>query len=324
MEFQNRKEKVLLSILIPVYNVSKYISKCLDSILLQNEDDYEVILIDDGSDDNSGVICDSYSQKYSNVFTFHTTNNGVSSARNKALDYVRGKYVWFVDSDDYIRNDLSRILHELRNLNLDILLIDVAFVGSNGNILSNYKSPYKIKPSQIIDGKMCLESVLRSFYVWLFIFNADLIKNRRFNESLKIYEDLALLPFLIMDSKRVKYLQSSPIYFYVQRTDSALHSYNELYLDNTMQIILYFDGFIRSNSKYKSFYPIQLFLIRSLLMFLTMKGYSDRKKEFIILLKQNKYDQVYLSDTFLHRILSRFSQVNSQVNYRYVQSRNTH
>lgn len=96
------KASPTISIIIPIYNSEKYISRCLDSILEQEFTDYEVILIDDGSQDSSEVICAQYAQKHKNIKLLHQENTGVSGARNLGLKYAQGKYVCFIDSDDWI------------------------------------------------------------------------------------------------------------------------------------------------------------------------------------------------------------------------------
>ena len=95
-------EKIILSVIIPVYNVEKYLRKCVDSVLAQDIADMEVILIDDGSPDNSGAICDEYAEKDTRVKVIHKENGGAATARNVGLDIARGKYITFVDSDDYL------------------------------------------------------------------------------------------------------------------------------------------------------------------------------------------------------------------------------
>ena len=97
-----KMEKFILSVIIPVYNVEKYLRKCVDSVLAQDIADMEVILIDDGSPDNCGAICDEYAEKDTRVKVIHKEHEGLSSARNAGLDIARGKYITFVDSDDYL------------------------------------------------------------------------------------------------------------------------------------------------------------------------------------------------------------------------------
>lgn len=101
-----------ISIIVPVYKVEPYLRKCVDSILAQTFTDFEVILVDDGSPDNSGKICDEYASKDSRVRVIHKKNGGLSSARNAGIDVARGKYLGFVDSDDYIEKDMYELLYD--------------------------------------------------------------------------------------------------------------------------------------------------------------------------------------------------------------------
>ena len=91
-----------ISVIVPVYNVQKYLSRCIDSILAQTFTDFELLLINDGSKDNSGKMCDEYAKKDTRIHVFHKENGGVSSARNLGLENVQGEWITFIDSDDYL------------------------------------------------------------------------------------------------------------------------------------------------------------------------------------------------------------------------------
>ena len=105
------------SVIVPVYNVEIYLPRCIDSILSQSFTDFELILVDDGSPDNCGKICDEYALKDSRVRVFHKSNGGVSSARNLGLDNVRGEWVTFIDSDDYVEVDYLKELIDAQQKN---------------------------------------------------------------------------------------------------------------------------------------------------------------------------------------------------------------
>jgi len=110
-----------ISIIVPVYNVEKYIHRCIDSILHQTFKDFELILVDDGSLDNSGKICDEYAKEDDRIKVIHKENGGLSDARNVGLDIAQGEYIAFVDSDDWIEKDMYSILYEnIRKYNADI------------------------------------------------------------------------------------------------------------------------------------------------------------------------------------------------------------
>ena len=112
-----------LSVIVPVYKVEKYLSKCIDSILAQTFTDFELILIDDGSPDRCGEICDEYAAKDSRIIVIHQQNKGVSAARNAGLEIAKGKYIGFVDSDDWIEPEMYQILIATANETASELVI---------------------------------------------------------------------------------------------------------------------------------------------------------------------------------------------------------
>lgn len=113
--------KPVISVIVPIYNVEKYLPRCIESILNQSFKEFELILVDDGSSDNSGKICDIYAEKDERVKVIHKENGGVSSARNVGIKAVNGEYIGFVDPDDYIDREMYKNLYELcENNNCDI------------------------------------------------------------------------------------------------------------------------------------------------------------------------------------------------------------
>lgn len=125
-----------ISIIVPVYNVEKYLPRCIKSLLDQTYKNTEIILVDDGSPDNSGKICDEYSEKYKNIKTFHKENQGLGMARNTGLEHATGKYVTFVDSDDWLDTDLLSKLYEyLVKYKVEAVIGSYKRVDRNGNIM---------------------------------------------------------------------------------------------------------------------------------------------------------------------------------------------
>lgn len=116
---------MLFSIIIPVYNADKYIEKCIESIICQDRNKFEIIVVDDGSTDNTGIICDKYSNKYSNIKVFHTENKGVSRARNLGLSEAIGDYILFVDADDWVTSDYIDVISK------EIEGVDLLFFSNN-------------------------------------------------------------------------------------------------------------------------------------------------------------------------------------------------
>lgn len=104
---------IKVSIIVPVYNVLEYLPECIESLLSQSYKNYEIILVNDGSNDGSGNLCDEYTQNYENIFVLHKENGGISSARNAGLDLATGDYIAFVDSDDFVSSDYLKVMVDL-------------------------------------------------------------------------------------------------------------------------------------------------------------------------------------------------------------------
>lgn len=141
---------IILSIVVPVYNVEKYLEMCLESIIKNYQQEIEVILVDDGSKDNSSLICDRYAKDYEYINVIHKENGGLSSARNAGIRQAKGKYIWFVDSDDYIKDGSIDKIISLASKNTDLIIGSYCGVFPNGKIdddylkepLENEKKPY--------------------------------------------------------------------------------------------------------------------------------------------------------------------------------------
>lgn len=208
-----------ISIIVPVYNVEKYLRECLDSIISQTFTDWECLLIDDGSPDKSGEICDEYAAKDSRIRVFHKENGGVSSARNVGLDNTTGKYITFIDSDDLILPSmLEELIKVAEHENADI-------VQSAGPIKENVVESGKVT-------RMTREQVLdenfgfTDFYkpsLWLGLYKSSLFVDVRFPNNIHFYEDFVVLTLLAAKSNGVVFIDKR-YYHYIQREGSANHS----------------------------------------------------------------------------------------------------
>lgn len=138
-----------ISCIVPVYNVEKYLRRCVDSILNQTFTDFELILVDDGSPDNSPAICYEYAVKDSRIKVIHKVNGGVSSARNVGLDVAKGEWICFVDSDDLIEADYMQKMYEAAiNNNSDFIMCGIHQIAGYETLKNNYKK--KIKKIQFV------------------------------------------------------------------------------------------------------------------------------------------------------------------------------
>ena len=130
---------LMISVIVPVYNTEQYLPRCIESILSQSFTDFELLLIDDGSTDGSGKICDAYAEKDNRIRVFHKENGGVSSARNMGLDEAKGEWVYFVDSDDELLHDGLQVLFDNTNKEVDVVLAGFEEVSEEGVISPGVK-----------------------------------------------------------------------------------------------------------------------------------------------------------------------------------------
>lgn len=221
----------MISIIIPIYNVEKYLEKCLDRILNQTYKNLEIILIDDGSTDNSPNICNSYCEKDKRIKIIHKNNEGVSSARNKGIELSKGKYIVFIDSDDYVSNEHIEVLYDcIISNNVDLVISNLIDISEDGIILNNEE-----KESFLMNKDQCLKELLSedNFYHLCCgnIYRKDLLEKIRFNCKYRIAEDL---DFLYRYIKQISsaYFLSKNTYYYLKREGSATNSiYSEKWND---------------------------------------------------------------------------------------------
>lgn len=214
----------LLSVIVPVYNVDKYLKRCLDSILSQTYEKLEILLINDGSTDSSGDICDAYAAKDSRIKVFHKRNEGLSSARNLGLDVAQGDFIAFVDSDDWVESNMYEYMFNiLESTNSDIVCVGLRFAKEE-----TFISQFGIKET-ILEKKDILIDYIRSgikgiscFSVCRYLYSRDLFTNIRFPYG-KICEDIFVnFQILSLTSRMMK--SNLVLYNYYQRNFSISSS----------------------------------------------------------------------------------------------------
>lgn len=214
---------VNVSIIVPVYNVEKYLRKCLDSISSQTLKEIEVILVDDGSTDSSSKICDEYSKIDNRFKVIHKTNGGLSDARNVGIDIARGQYIGFVDSDDYININMFEILYSnIIIYDADISVCDFKKVyEDNNDIIENYNG-YIIHKYSNMDSlnQLYNENVFSFVPAWNKLYKKDLFKELRYKVG-KIHEDEYIIHELLYSCKNVIYI-TCDLYYYLQRDGSIM------------------------------------------------------------------------------------------------------
>lgn len=223
------KEQILISIIVPIYNVEKYVEKCILSIINQTYENLQIILIDDGSTDNSGKICDSYAKADARIQVIHQQNKGLVRARKEGLKRAKGEYIGFVDGDDYIdENMYGAMLHDILLSHADF--IHTAFFKENGDVirfeLNHGDRIYDIRNRKI---QFLCDYVLElnggiSYSIWSKLFKRELIMKcyQKVPDDQSYGEDMLALCACIMESNDI-YISRKAYYHYVLRNGSITH-----------------------------------------------------------------------------------------------------
>lgn len=260
----------LISIIIPVYNVERYLHQCVDSVLKQTYTNLEIILVDDGSPDTSPAICDEYAQKDKRIKVIHKENGGLSSARNTGLDAATGDFIYFLDSDDYIGDTTVSSLYEHIHDNKQIAIAIGYFTALKGDSFSTYNEDWLFDSPRIIESndfanRMLMEKSNHAATAKLY--RKEIFHNLRFqlnkkNEDVLFESDL--IP--IIESSQYKCVDV-PIYtyFYRQHEKSICHSFDDPIawhvIDNCQTVI----------NKYRNRNEIVLFLQNRIINFVIIE-----------------------------------------------------
>lgn len=285
--------KPLISIIVPIYNVDRYLDKCINSIISQSFTGFELILIDDGSTDSSPEICDRYSRLDSRIIVIHKNYGGVSSARNVGLNHSKGEYIAFVDSDDWIRFDMMETLYlNLINYNADISQCDLIRthkekisdipINSRERVYSNYEILSRMQEGAIIADKV----------LWNKLYKIELFDHIRFPEG-KIHEDEFVNYKLYYKANKI-ICTNQKMYYYRQRNDSIMgRKFNLSRLDKL-------DALVERSRFYKNIEKKQLYQKELLhLMKNTLGLYSQVK----INNKKNQKAIRYLRKLYIKSLL---------------------
>lgn len=213
----------IISIVIPVYNVEQYIRECLDSIEKQDTKKcMEVLCIDDGSTDKSGNICEEYAKRDKRFKVFHKKNGGVSSARNLGLKNAKGKYIAWIDPDDYISDDWFYNIKLLLNSDIDIIFFDYILLKGKKQVEKKYSNKSKFIDVDLFLEELVIDQRIEN-QLWQKIFKRTLLENIIFPENVKTMEDYAVLHKIVLKASKIYYLSKS-LYFYRIRSNSLVTS----------------------------------------------------------------------------------------------------
>ena len=281
--------KPLLSVIVPVYNVEKYLKRCLESILVQSWNDYEIILVDDGSTDSSAQICDLYAEKYEMIRVIHKENKGLSDTRNRGIEKASGEYVYFPDSDDWLEpNTFSELSDVIEELTYDIISFNREFVTSEEDKLISAKSRI-----QKLSGKQALLEMLKQRDVTGFA-NDKIYRKKLFLDNDiefpvgKYYEDLGTNYKLFLKATKVYVTNQKYYHYLITNPDSITQSWNEQKLQDMFGFYreIYYSPLVREKFEELEIEILQAYYINGLIHILSSlyksnisAQYSDIEKD---------------------------------------------
>lgn len=225
----------LISIIVAVYNVKEYLDKCVTSIVNQTYHNIEIILVDDGSTDGSAVLCDNWKKRDSRIVVIHKKNGGLSDARNVGIEHARGKWIGFIDGDDYVNETMFRNLYDNRVYNG---MVVCGFYITKKNTIEECMPPAITLDSQeavrfyISNELMAFRNSTLTFfgsYACNKLYDISLFKSIRYPKGKK-FEDIYIILDLIHESKKIKFISCCE-YYYIQREASITHSFDTLQTD---------------------------------------------------------------------------------------------
>lgn len=305
---KNEELNNLISIIVPVYKVEDYLEKCIESILNQTYKNIEIILVDDGSPDRCGKICDDYAIKDNRIKVIHKKNGGLSEARNYGINIASGEYILFIDSDDYIDKNMCEILiKEAKKNDSDIVICNYYNVKEND---------YFINKMSITNNKILLTNLemmkiffLKGYSETIIVWN-KLYKKKLFytNENIrfpvgKLHEDIFTIYKLYYIANKIVVV-NKPLYYYVQRKESIMGKFSEKNIIAHMDCIKEYYIFSK-NKKINMKYMVQIASLRIYLLcvYLSLenknkkkekKYYLDIMRDYIISNLKDFYTNPYL------------------------------
>lgn len=311
---------IYLSIIIPVYNSEKYLPRCLDSIVNQLKEGVELILVDDGSIDGSGNICDSYADNCEKIVVLHRSNGGVSNARNAGIDMAKGKYITFVDADDYVKDSFVDTMFREMVSNQDIFFfqhtsdIDVKERTSEidvRHIDDNVSKDQIIKP--IFTGVNEIGGHRYNFRtVWAKLIKREILlkNNTFFPEKVGLGEDIIFMLYVYSSIQTVKFVPVALYHYFFTNADSATNKYKPDLHDEIQRYIRAITPWLEQHPEY---YPYHAYNeLSDIITYMKMDFFHSDNRE------NNRDLKKRMKDIFADGMYNRFYKIAKENNmFRY-------
>ena len=276
-----------VSVIVPVYNVENYLEKCLDSLVNQTLKDIEIIIINDGSPDNSQKIIDKYAKKYKNIVSINDTNHGQGHARNEGIKIASSKYIMFVDSDDWLELDaIEKMYQIIEKENSDVVVADINKIINNQT--QYFKNYHNYSEQDNINLMLSHPGPVAKLYKKDIFLKNDI----HFLENV-YYEDLAMAPILSLYVKKIRYI-NQPVYNYLIRENSTMKqkTYNKK-IDDIFIVVNHIEEEFKKRFKGQyqkelEYINIEHLLYSAALRYLDFPIYKEKISKIIEIIK-NKY-----------------------------------
>ena len=281
--------KPLISVILPIYNVAQFLPRCIESVCSQTYDNLEIILVDDGSPDDCGDICDKYAEKDNRIVVVHKQNGGLSDARNKGAEIANGEYITFIDSDDYVTDTYVEYLYSLiekYHTRMSLCTHTVVFEKGNNIIYGNGKD-------EVLTTEICLERMLYDDVIntsaWAKLYETEMVRKFPYPVG-KLFEDIATTYKFFMECGTIACGYKSQ-YFYMLRSSSIVYQkFNMKKLELLEMTDIMAKDVLKEYPQLKtSIRRRQLYARFSTLnQFQNVSGYKNEKKELISYIRKNK------------------------------------
>lgn len=298
----------LLSIIVPIYNVEKYLERCIDSIINQTYKNLEIILVDDGSKDASGIIADTYASKDDRIKVIHKENGGLSDARNHGLDQARGNYIIFIDSDDFIDSSMCEILFTTaEKYSSDIVSCNYYIFHAENHI--------SVHPMSIQEDEKVFSGIdiLKYYLIKTEPFDLNIVCNKIFKADLfnskdgqirfpkgRVQED-NFTTFRLFAKSDVVTTINQPLYYYLQRADSIMANFSKKFVKDTIDSHTHMATYLLEH-KVDVMCELQLYLLNS---------YTDLYRKICLLDNADKRDYIDLLMEYKTFVLSHTLNVSN-------------
>lgn len=220
----------LITVVVPVYNVEKYLKKCIESIINQTYKNLEIILVDDGSPDNCGKICDDYKKQDSRIKVIHKKNGGLSDARNAGIDIANGEYITFIDSDDYIDDDYVELLYNaIVKDKTDMVISSHKVIYDNGTILEKATGERSILNSKEVLKRILYDEGI-DLSAWAKLYKIELFRKVRYPKE-RLFEDAATTYKLVDKCKNISIVSKSTYNYMIRENSITNLNFSEKKLD---------------------------------------------------------------------------------------------